>query len=83
MRRESKNTTGNVVKDRRSKKWQFFWWADGRRHSKTLGHFPTKAQAWDAAQLFRVTPAPTSTVQCAHRSRAGRTIPGREDANAT
>lgn len=57
MRRESKSTTGSVVRDRRSKVWQFFWWADGRRHSKTLGHFPTKAAAWNAAQQFRVQPS--------------------------
>jgi integrase len=56
MRRESKSTTGSVVKDRRSKVWQFFWWADGRRHSKTLGRFPTKTAAWNAAQEFRVQP---------------------------
>ena len=56
MRRESKSTTGSVVKDRRSKKWQFFWWADGRRHSKTLGCFPTKTAAWNAAQQFRLQP---------------------------
>ena len=36
MRRESKSTTGSVVKDKRSQKWQFFWWADGNRRSKTL-----------------------------------------------
>jgi len=53
MRRESKSTTGSVVKDRRSQTWQFFWWMDGKRHSKTLGRFPTKKQAWDAAQAFR------------------------------
>lgn len=56
MRRESRSTTGSVVKDRRSQLWQFFWWADGRRHSKTLGRFSTKKQAWDAAQPFRVQP---------------------------
>ena len=63
MRRESKSTTGSVVKDRRSQKWQFFWWADGRRHSKTLGHFPTKTAAWNAAQMFRAQlpqPQPSS-----------------------
>ncbi|MBI3477394.1 MAG: site-specific integrase [Acidobacteria bacterium] len=53
MRRESKSTTGSVVKDKRSQKWQFFWWADGKRHSKTLGRFPTKTAAWNAAQQFR------------------------------
>ena len=56
MRRESKSTNGSVVKDRRSQIWQFFWWADGRRHSKTLGRFPTKTAAWNAAQQFRVQP---------------------------
>ena len=56
MRRESKSTTGSVVKDRRSQIWQFFWWADGRRHSKTLGRFPTKTAAWNAAQQFRLQP---------------------------
>jgi integrase len=56
MRRESKSTTGSVVKDRRSQIWQFFWWADGRRHSKTLGRFPSKTAAWNAAQPFRVPP---------------------------
>jgi hypothetical protein len=56
MRRESKSTTGSVVKDRRSQIWQFFWWADGRRHSKTLGRFPTKTAAWNAAQAFRAQP---------------------------
>jgi integrase len=54
MRRESKSTTGSVVKDRRSQTWQFFWWADGKRHSKTLGRFPTKTTAWKAAQAFRI-----------------------------
>jgi integrase len=56
MRRESKSTTGSVVRDRRSKAWQFFWWADGRRHSKTLGRLPTKTAAWNAALKFRIQP---------------------------
>src|SRR6202140_744652 len=56
MRRESKSTAGSVVKDRRSQTWQFFWWANGKRHSKTLGRFPTKTAAWNAAQTFRVQP---------------------------
>jgi integrase len=65
MRRESRSTTGSVVKDRRSQTWQFFWWADGRRHSKTLGRFPTKTAAWNAAQELRVPPPqpkPSSSV---------------------
>jgi integrase len=54
--RRSKSTNGSVVKDKRNHVWQFFWWADGQRHSKTLGRFPTKKQAWDAAQVFRNLP---------------------------
>jgi integrase len=53
MRRGSKSTTGSIVKDKRDQTWQFFWWADGQRHSKALGRFPTKKAAWDAAQAFR------------------------------
>jgi integrase len=63
MRRESKSTTGSVVKDRRSQIYQFFWWADGRRRSKTLGRFPTKTAAWNAAQQIRARlpqPQPSS-----------------------
>jgi integrase len=58
MRRNSKSTTGSVVKDKRSHVWQFFWWADGQRHSKTLGRFPTKTAAWNAAQALRAQPKP-------------------------
>jgi len=54
MRRGSRSTTGSIVKDKRTQSWQFFWWTDGQRHSKTLGRFPTKKAAWDAAQVFRV-----------------------------
>jgi len=53
MRRESKSKTGSVVKDKRSQTWQFFWWTEGQRHSKTLGRFPTKTAAWKAGQAFR------------------------------
>ncbi len=63
MRRESKSTTGSVVKDKRSQTYQFFWWADGQRHSKALGRFSTKKAAWDAAQVFRAQlpqPQPSS-----------------------
>ena len=63
MRRESKSTTGSVVKDKRSQKWQFFWWTSGRRYSKTLGRFATKTAAWNAAQVFRAKlpqPQPSS-----------------------
>src|ERR1700674_1308042 len=61
MRRESKSTSGSVVKDKRSQTWQFFWWSDGQRHSKTLGRFPSKTAAWNAAQQFRVQPPQPQT----------------------
>jgi integrase len=88
MRRESKSTTGSVVKDRRSKVWQFFWWADGRRHSKTLGHFPTKTAAWKAAQQFRLKPPqskPTGvpTVATLVQQYKAEKMPNRKDTHRT
>jgi integrase len=66
MRRESKSTTGSVVKDKRSQTWQFFWWSEGQRKSKTLGRFPTKTAAWNAAQVFRAQlPQPQPTASAA------------------
>jgi integrase len=47
---------GSVVLDKRIKTWNFFWWADGRRHSKAIGRLrdlPTKAAAWKAAKPLR------------------------------
>ena len=47
---------GSVVLDKRIKAWNFFWWADGKRHSKVIGSFrdlPTKAAAWKAAKPLR------------------------------
>lgn len=55
MQRKSKS--GSVVLDKRSRRWNFFWWGeDGKRHSKTVGplsQFPTKTSAWRAAQALR------------------------------
>ncbi len=89
MRRESKSTTGSVVKDRRSQVWQFFWWADGRRHSKTLGHYPTKTAARNAAQQFRVQqpppqPKPSSvpTVAALVEQYRAEKMPTRHDTRA-
>jgi integrase len=47
---------GSVVLDKRIKTWNFFWWTDGRRHSKAIGRLcdlPTKAAAWKAAKPLR------------------------------
>jgi integrase len=49
----SRIRTGSVVRDSRDKTYQFFWWEDGKRKSKVLGRFPTKAAAWKAAKPLR------------------------------
>jgi integrase len=49
----SRIKTGSLVQDRRDKVWRFFWWEDGKRRSKALGRFPTKADAWKAAKPLR------------------------------
>jgi integrase len=44
------------VLDKRINVWNFFWWADGKRHSKkvgTLADLPTKRDAWRAAKPLR------------------------------
>ena len=49
----SRIRTGSIVQDPRDKTWRFFWWEDGKRRSKVLGRFPTKARAWEASRPFR------------------------------
>jgi integrase len=49
----SRIRTGSVVQDKRDKVWHFFWWQEGKRKSKVLGRFPTKAIAWKAAKPLR------------------------------
>lgn len=44
---------GSVARDKRSNVWNFFWWENGKRKCKTLGRFPTKAAAWNAAKPLR------------------------------
>src|SRR5215469_784184 len=45
--------TGSVVQDKRDKVWRFWWWENGKRRSKVLGRFPSKAIAWKAAKPLR------------------------------
>ena len=45
--------TGSVARDNRSKVWCFYWRENGKRRCKTLGRFPTKALAWQAAKPLR------------------------------
>jgi integrase len=49
----SRINTGSVVLDQRDKVWRFCWWENGKRRSKALGRFPTKAKAWAAAKPLR------------------------------
>jgi integrase len=49
----SRINTGSVVQDKRDKVWRFYWWENGKRQSKTLGRFKTKAAAWSAAKPLR------------------------------
>jgi integrase len=49
----SRVNTGSVVQDKRDKVWRFYWWENGKRRSKALGHFSTKADAWKAAKPLR------------------------------
>jgi integrase len=49
----SRVNTGSVVQDKRDKVWRFYWWEDGKRRSKALGRFNTKANAWKAAKPLR------------------------------
>jgi integrase len=48
--------SGSVVLDKRIKTWNFFYWENGKRHSKKIGvvsQYPTKASAWRAAKALR------------------------------
>ncbi len=49
----SRIKTGSVVQDKRDKVWRFYWWEDGKRKSKLLGRFATKAAAWKTAKPLR------------------------------
>ncbi len=55
--RERKRS-GSIALDERINTWHFFWWEDGKRHSKRIGtasEYPTKASAWKAATTLRHT----------------------------
>ena len=66
----SRIRTGSVVQDKRDKVWRFWWWENGKRRSKVLGRFPTKAAAWKAATLLRdaleTQPQPKPSVPTVH-----------------
>jgi integrase len=49
----SRINMGSVVQDKRDKIWRFYWWENGKRRSKALGRFRTKAAAWSAAKPLR------------------------------
>jgi len=49
----SRIRTGSIVQDKRDRAWRFWWWDNGKRRSKVLGRFSTKADAWKAAKPLR------------------------------
>ncbi len=58
---------GSVAPDKRNGTWNFFWWENGKRKCKSLGHFSSKAKAWAAAKPYRdaldaVSPPSTAKV---------------------
>ena len=53
MIRAARFKTGSVVEDRRRKTWNFLWWENGKRRTKSLGQHPTKTSAWTAAKPLR------------------------------
>jgi len=56
MKRAARHKTGSVVFDRRRKTWNFLWWEDGKRRSKSIGavgQHPTKASAWRAVEAYQ------------------------------
>jgi integrase len=51
-----RHRSGSIVLDKRIKKWNFFYWENGKRRSKQIGptsQYPTKASAWRAAKPLR------------------------------
>lgn len=49
----SRIKSGSVVRDKRDKVWRFYFWENGKRKSKLLGRFATKAAAWEASKPLR------------------------------
>src|SRR5947209_5378476 len=62
--KRARHNVGSVCLDRRSKVWNFFWWAEGKRRSKKIGalrDFPTKRSAWLQATKLKPTLETTIT----------------------
>ncbi len=53
MNRAARFKTGSVVFDKRRKTWNFLWWENGKRRTKSLGQHSTKTSAWKAAKPLR------------------------------
>ena len=77
----SRINTGSVVLDKRDKVWRFYWWENGKRRSKALGQFPTKAKAWAAAKPLRdASKHKGDQLGRADCQRAGGAVQSRKDA---
>jgi len=73
----SRIRTGSIVQDKRDKLWRFVWWQDGKRRSKALGRFSTKA-----ATPRRPGSKNTKHIWSANCKHAGSAVQGGEDAKA-
>jgi integrase len=87
----SRINMGSVVQDKRDKIWRFYWWESGKRRSKALGGFRTKAAAWSAAKPLREeveskasvgAPAAPTVISLIERYRTER-MPTRIDTKRT
>jgi integrase len=69
IERKKRKQFGTVVFNKTIKSWNFMWWENGKRRSKTIGNkcdYSTKAAAWEAAKPFV-----TEMEQANHRQNAG------------
>lgn len=78
--------SGTVVLDKRTNNWNFLWWQEGKRKSKSLGHHKTKTSAWKAAKPLRDAlesetkpSSPTVTVSALIESYRVEKMPRRAD----
>jgi integrase len=92
VRHRQRNKSGSVVLDKRINTWNFFWWENGKRHSKKIGtksQYPTNEAAWRAAkpqrdalenQVSNSSPVPTVlTVNVLVEQYRAEKMPKRKD----
>jgi integrase len=63
MGRTKRHASGSVCYDKRRGVWQWFYYADGKRRSKTIGtrqNYPTKGAAWIQVERMQASSEATS-----------------------